>query len=235
MLWGLQPVAPQATYGLAVERLRRQIHTGLLLPEEKLPAERQLSENFGISRVTLREALRVLETDRYITVRRGALGGAFVTDRDRLSDLARRRITREPGGAMRVLEFLCANERAAVSFAVERRGLPELKRMQQAATMMAATSDPAARKQAEALFHLALGDAAHNQHFARAIADGLAELFLPVTGAHGAPAAAERSAAAYHLLWKALEDRDSAAATAAVDEIHSAWWQTLRNVLRSAA
>ncbi|MFN4203351.1 MAG: FadR/GntR family transcriptional regulator, partial [Tabrizicola sp.] len=111
MLWGLKPVDAQAAYGIAVDRLKRQIHAGLLLPQEKLPAERQLSDDFGISRVTLREALRVLETDRYITVRRGATGGAFVTDADRLSEIARRRITREPAGAMRVLEFLCANER----------------------------------------------------------------------------------------------------------------------------
>ena len=72
MLWGLRPVEPQATYGIAVDRLKRQIHSGLLLPAEKLPAERQLSDDFGISRVTLREALRVLETDRYIVVKRGA-------------------------------------------------------------------------------------------------------------------------------------------------------------------
>ena len=72
MLWGLRPLEPKATYGLAVDSLRRQIHSGLLLPEERLPAERQLSDSFGISRVTLREALRVLEESQYINVRRGA-------------------------------------------------------------------------------------------------------------------------------------------------------------------
>ena len=33
MLWGLRPLEPKATYGLAVESLRRQIHSGLLLPD----------------------------------------------------------------------------------------------------------------------------------------------------------------------------------------------------------
>jgi DNA-binding FadR family transcriptional regulator len=234
MLWGLQPVEAQATYGIAVDRLRRQIHTGLLLPEEKLPAERQLSEGFGISRVTLREALRVLEADRYITVRRGAQGGAFVTDEERLSELARRRISREPGGAMRVLEFLCANESAALGLAVERRGLPEIKRMQQAVTMMEAAKDRAPRKQAQALFHLALGDASRNTLFARAVADGLAELFLPlnsigITGASDAPAEACRA------LLSALEHRDAGQAARALALIHDDLWTVLRSLTRSAA
>jgi len=234
MLWGLQPVEAQATYGLAVDRLRRQIHTGLLLPDEKLPAERQLSEGFGISRVTLREALRVLETDHYIRVRRGAQGGAFVTDEDRLSELARRRITREPGSAMRVLEFLCANEAAALNLALERRGLPELKRMRQALDLMGTAACGAARKQAEALFHLALGDASHNPLFARAVADGLAELFLPVTVRGGAPGYAD-PLPAYRALFAGVEARDAAGASAALGEIHASLWSVLRGLTRSAA
>jgi DNA-binding FadR family transcriptional regulator len=234
MLWGLQPVEAQATYGIAVDRLRRQIHTGLLLPDEKLPAERQLSEGFGISRVTLREALKVLEADRYITVRRGAQGGAFVTDEERLSELARRRISREPGGTMRVLEFLCANETAALALAVERHGLPELKRMQQAAAMMAAARQPAARKQAQALFHLALGDASRNTLFARAIADGLAELFLPLN-APGLGAGSEAPVEASRALLAALERRDAHGARQALSLIHDSLWAVVRSLTRSAA
>jgi GntR family transcriptional regulator, transcriptional repressor for pyruvate dehydrogenase complex len=233
MLWGLQPVEAQATYGIAVERLRRQIHTGLLLPEEKLPAERQLSEGFGISRVTLREALRVLEADRYITVKRGAQGGAFVTDEERLSELARRRISREPGSAMRVLEFLCANEMAALALAVERHGLPEFKRMKQAVSMMEAAREPATRKQAQALFHLALGDASRNTLFACAIADGLAELFLPLNSpgtAGGGQAPLEASRA----LLAAFELREADKAAEALSHIHADLWSVLRTITRSA-
>ena len=143
MLWGLRPVEPQAAHGLAVDLLRRQIHAGLLLPEERLPAERQLSDKFGISRVTLREALRVLETSQYITVRRGAQGGAFVTDEDRLGRLAHRQISRAPAVAMRVVEFLTVNQAAAARLAAERRRTSDLKRMRQALTMMrSATTAP---------------------------------------------------------------------------------------------
>jgi DNA-binding FadR family transcriptional regulator len=234
MLWGLRPVEAQAAYGIAVDRLKRQIHSGLLLPQEKLPAERQLSDDFGISRVTLREALRVLETDRYIVVRRGAYGGAFVTDADRLTEISRRRITREPASAMRVLEFLCANEVAACAHATERRGLPELKRMRHAISLMRQAETLPLLKQAESYFHLALGDASHNPMFARAIEDGLADLFLPYDG-EVFVAMQGRLIDHHGALLAALEVSDAAAAGRAIAVLHDGYWRRLRNLIRTAA
>lgn len=234
MLWGLGPVQQQAAYGLTVDRLRRQIHSGLLLPAEKLPPERQLSDDFGISRVTLREALRVLETSDYITVRRGAHGGAFVTDEDRLIRLAVTRITRKPGDAMRVLEFLCSNERAAVELAVTRGGLPERKRMRQALDLMQRAATGPEVKQAETLFHLALGDASHNSMFARAIEDALSELFLPFPSGL-ALADRGRIHALYVALLAGLEAGSPEDSLDAIGEIHEGYWSQVRRVLNRAA
>lgn len=234
MLWGLRPVEAQATYGIAVDRLKRQIHSGLLLPAEKLPAERQLSDDFGISRVTLREALRVLETDHYIVVKRGAYGGAFVTDEIRLAEMSKRRISREPASSMRVLEFLCINELAAASYAAERRALPELKRMRRAMALMAEAASLPLLKQSETFFHLALGDASHNPLIARAIEDALAELFLPFSG----PSFAElqRQTTALHAdLFAAIDRGDAPKARAATAELHAGYWEKLRRLTRSAA
>ena len=44
-----------------VEQLREAIYSGRIRPGERLPGERQLSEEFGVGRPTLREALRSLE------------------------------------------------------------------------------------------------------------------------------------------------------------------------------
>lgn len=235
MLWGLQPVEQQAAYGLAVDRLRRQIHSGLLLPSEKLPAERALSERFGISRVTLREALRVLETSSYIRIKRGAHGGAFISDADRLEELARRHVTRAPGDAMRVLEFLSVNQLAAAEYGARRRGPAELKRMRQSCDMLDEASGPAQRKQAETLFHLALASTSHNTLISRAIEEGLGELFLPFEAGNGASPGTADMPHACHRIFEAVEAGDPEAAQEAMAGYHEVIWSSLRNLTRSAA
>jgi len=47
---------------------------------DKLPPERELAEQFQVSRVAVREAVRALENAGFVTIRQGAAGGAFVTD-----------------------------------------------------------------------------------------------------------------------------------------------------------
>ena len=60
--------------------LRREIATGNLRPGDRLQSERLLQEQFGISRPTLREALRLLESESLIEVARGQHGGGRVKD-----------------------------------------------------------------------------------------------------------------------------------------------------------
>lgn len=62
--------------------LRREIVTGKLRPGDRLHNERELQEQFGISRPTLREALRMLEAESLIVITRGQYGGARVTRQD---------------------------------------------------------------------------------------------------------------------------------------------------------
>jgi DNA-binding FadR family transcriptional regulator len=62
-----------------VEQIRAAILGGKLPMGERLPPERELAEQFGVSRVTVRDALRTLEAMGLIEVRVGARGGAFVT------------------------------------------------------------------------------------------------------------------------------------------------------------
>jgi DNA-binding FadR family transcriptional regulator len=63
---------------LVAAALRRQIITGELKPGEPLPNESVLMARFGVSRPTLREAFRILESESIIKVLRGAHGGARV-------------------------------------------------------------------------------------------------------------------------------------------------------------
>jgi DNA-binding FadR family transcriptional regulator len=63
-------------------RLRKQIVHGELRQDDALPSETALIEQFGVSRPTLREAFRILESESLISIRRGARGGARVNAPD---------------------------------------------------------------------------------------------------------------------------------------------------------
>lgn len=63
-----------------VEQVRSAVFDGTIGAGERLPSERELAEQFGVSRATLREALRALEASGIIEIRVGAHGGAFATE-----------------------------------------------------------------------------------------------------------------------------------------------------------
>ncbi|MGH2734197.1 MAG: FadR/GntR family transcriptional regulator [Actinomycetota bacterium] len=73
------PVETGRMSGAIVEQVRDLIASGHLKPGHRLPSERELAERFKVSRVTVRDALRALETMGLVDIRVGAAGGAFVT------------------------------------------------------------------------------------------------------------------------------------------------------------
>jgi GntR family transcriptional repressor for pyruvate dehydrogenase complex len=84
------PFAPSATFNRirssrAFEeiagQIRAELAAGRLKVGNRLPSERALSEQFGVSRNTLREALRSLEHSGLIRLQKGASGGAFISER----------------------------------------------------------------------------------------------------------------------------------------------------------
>lgn len=67
---------------LVAANLRRRIITGELSPGALLPSEVVLMQEFGVSRPTLREAFRILESEAIVEVQRGARGGGRVLQPD---------------------------------------------------------------------------------------------------------------------------------------------------------
>jgi len=63
-----------------VDMIKEAIFTKKLIPGDKLPSERILVEKFQASRVTVREALRILQYLGYLEIKRGSEGGAYILD-----------------------------------------------------------------------------------------------------------------------------------------------------------
>ncbi len=63
-----------------IDQIKQSILLGHFKAGEKLPSERDLAEEFRVSRMAIREALRALELSGFIETRQGINGGAFVTD-----------------------------------------------------------------------------------------------------------------------------------------------------------
>ncbi|MCE3555993.1 FCD domain-containing protein [Pseudonocardia sp. RS11V-5] len=76
----VQRVRP--AYRQVADELRSQIMQGILEPGARLPAEAELTRMFGVSRSTVREALRALASQHLIETRRGVQGGSFVSAPD---------------------------------------------------------------------------------------------------------------------------------------------------------
>ncbi|AXE25679.1 GntR family transcriptional regulator [Streptomyces globosus] len=81
----LNPVLRQVRAGSgfeeALEQILQVVRLGLVPAGERLPPERELAERMGISRVTLREVLKVLQEQGLVEARRGRYGGTFVLPR----------------------------------------------------------------------------------------------------------------------------------------------------------
>jgi GntR family transcriptional regulator, transcriptional repressor for pyruvate dehydrogenase complex len=123
---GSQLRLPKAAELLAA-RIRGQIVRGELKEGDRLPAESELMERFGVSRPTLREAIRVLEMESLLRMRRGSRGGALITSPDprvaaravgvllqlrgvSLSDIHEARMMIEPTAARRIAESRDASQ-----------------------------------------------------------------------------------------------------------------------------
>ncbi len=84
-----EPIQSRRAFEEICERIRRQLAIGVLKPGDKLPAERDLARQLGVSRNVLREALRSLEMAGVLKLQKGVKGGAFIQqgDTSRMNDV----------------------------------------------------------------------------------------------------------------------------------------------------
>lgn len=105
----LRPVRAGNGFEEALEQILQLLRLGLVPAGERLPAERELAELMGISRVTLREVLKVLTDQGLVEPRRGRYGGTFVLPRPAAygeEELRRRLAGRDVEDTLRFREVL---------------------------------------------------------------------------------------------------------------------------------
>jgi GntR family transcriptional repressor for pyruvate dehydrogenase complex len=164
----------------AVRFIRAMIFAGELGPGDRLPAERDLGLRLGISRMTLRLALKALESTGYIVTTRGSRGGSRVTDPESLSRCWSQWMRRHAGELDDIFEFRITVETRLASLAAERRTEEDLQLMEQAAASERSTKEWAAILRADMDIHRAIARAARSPWLERAMMSARGELFIPV-------------------------------------------------------
>ena len=139
-------------------------------PGDKLPNELELSEELGISRITLREAIRILCTRGLVEIRRGR--GTYVISNDpalRADPCAGDRELTD-ASARDLMEYRLSLEPAAAYYAAKRADEKELQHMEALLEQMDRLSAQGQSViQAERDFHSAIASACHNPLFAQLI------------------------------------------------------------------
>lgn len=156
------PKAPQ----IVAARIKKLIVSGELKEGDMLPAESKLMEEFGVSRPTLREAYRILEAERLVSVARGAKGGAFIhaPDPKLISNYALMVLQSEGTTVAEVYQARMAFEPAAVRLVIANaRETAPAKLREALAREHEAVHDPMAFALAIAHFHRLLVELSGNR------------------------------------------------------------------------
>jgi GntR family transcriptional regulator, transcriptional repressor for pyruvate dehydrogenase complex len=210
------PVQTATTLEETVERLGTAIRLGLLGPGDRLPPERDLADQLGIARSTLRQALTSLTESGHLTAQRGRGGGTFVSAAPPLAEASRADLQ---GGHWRdVLDYRIAIEVGTVVLACERAQPEDVARLQAHVAAMAAADDFAVYRRADVFFHLGLAETARSARLLAAMTEvqgHMSELIGHI--AHPAPVLA-RSNEQHAELVDALERRDGRTAAQIVRE-----------------
>lgn len=147
------------------EQIFSRIADGNLKSGEKLPTERELAVQFGVSRSTVRETLRMLQHSGLIRIKYGSQGGAFVATDDwtPMSNALRLILRLNQTPFAQLLEARTIIEAASARLAAERATPEHLATMRNSLERLAANlEDATVLYEANTEFHLAIAHAADN-------------------------------------------------------------------------
>ena len=139
-------------------QLRRRILEGEYAYEERLPAERNLAEEFGVSRGTIRSVLELLEQQNMVTRQVGS--GTYVTHRETINQQEIARVT----SPIEMVEVRIAIEPQMVRLAIANASSQDLDELQSALQQCEACGgDTEKFARADTAFHMALAHCSKNK------------------------------------------------------------------------
>lgn len=234
-------IAPRLADVVARE-IEQRVLDGRLKPGDRLPAERELSVQLGVSRASLREAIQKLVARGLLESRQG--GGNFVTDRldssfgNPWEDI----LKNHPGVHEDMLEFRHMLEARAAECAAVRATAADRERVRQCLVVLEESfggQDLDRQVDCDLAFHQAIAEASHNVIVGHLTASLLRlmrdNLRRNLSELMQVPAAREQLLEQHRSVWRAIEQGDADRALAAAASHIGYVRQNLARMLRSDA
>jgi DNA-binding FadR family transcriptional regulator len=174
-LWArsvFSPVPVRNAFEVTVERLAQSIRLGVVVEGDQLPPERELAETLGVSRVTLREAIKALRDAGLVESRRGRGGGTFVVSPKLVRPRPTEQLNRTLGHTLEdALDLRRVVEPGAAALAATRTLTAADRSTLHRCLGDASDCRPDARRLADSRLHLAIAAAGGSASVTAVVAD----------------------------------------------------------------
>jgi GntR family transcriptional repressor for pyruvate dehydrogenase complex len=162
----LEPVKKIRLYESIVQQIQNLINEGHLQPGQKLPPERELAEDLGVSRTSIREALRALEMMGYLESKVGVGGGTYIKEitLDKMISPFSKVLLKNDDFIFELLEIRLFLEIETVRLAALRRNEEDIENMKKAIEQMEQEIESGESGfNGDNAFHHAISNAADNR------------------------------------------------------------------------
>ncbi len=216
----ISPVRGGTLSSRIVEEIRDAVFQGRLSPGDFLGSENDLADRFGVSRITVRDALRSLSATGIVEIRQGAGGGARIANGnlDHFADALAVQFQLAGVGTEETLGAQSAIEGMTAELAAEHRTTKDLTRLTEAIERASqVVEDAAAFTEASLAFHLAVAEASHNRALV-ALLRALRYVVWPAENKSATREVSERVQKTHRAIYERIEARDGAGAREAMNQ-----------------
>ena len=220
------------------DRILTAIAVGAYLPGDRLPSERELAEKQGVSRVTVREALKLVSDLGLLCSRRGREGGTFVTDVDWQAiapERARRTLQAELPKLSEFFDYRCLIEGLVARTAAERHTPGQARKLQSLLQAFCEASNLSEARAVDSRLHAQVTSMAGNQNLTALCEQLNARATLGFGSEPYPPNYLTRARVEHVALVAAIVDRDGEAAHREASQHFRLTLEIMQDGLRRAA